>query len=70
MMKGLCSSADESWGSCVRLRCGSAVEQRLMPQWYIKITDYADRLIDDLKELDWPKQKKDAQINWIGRFEL
>jgi len=56
----------ESWGSCVRLRCGSAVERRLMPQWNIKITDYADRLIHDLKELDWPKQIKDAQINWIA----
>ena len=50
-------------------RCGAEIEQRLMPQWNLKITDYADRLIDDLKDLDWPKQIKDAQTNWIGRSE-
>ena len=50
-------------------RCGYEVEQRLMPQWNIKITDYADRLIDDLEPLNWPKQIKDSQINWIGRSE-
>ncbi|MBX4192225.1 leucine--tRNA ligase [Candidatus Parcubacteria bacterium] len=54
-------------GKCER--CGSLVEQRMMPQWNIKITDYADRLIDDLKDLDWPKQIKEAQTNWIGRSE-
>ncbi len=48
-------------------RCGSEVIQKMLPQWNIKITDYADRLIDDLKDLDWPKQIKDAQTNWIGR---
>lgn len=50
-------------------RCGTEVVQKQMPQWNIKITDYADRLIDDLEGLDWPKQIKDAQINWIGRSE-
>lgn len=50
-------------------RCDTPVEPRLMPQWNIKITDYADRLIDDLTPLDWPKQIKEAQINWIGRSE-
>lgn len=50
-------------------RCGAEVEQRQMPQWNIKITEYADRLVDDLAGLDWPKQIKDAQINWIGRSE-
>ncbi|MEK7068347.1 MAG: class I tRNA ligase family protein, partial [Patescibacteria group bacterium] len=54
-------------GKCER--CGTEVEQRNLPQWNIKITDYADRLIDDLAPLDWPKQIKDAQINWIGRSE-
>jgi leucyl-tRNA synthetase len=48
-------------------RCGTEVVQKSLPQWNIKITDYADRLIDDLAALDWPKQIKDAQINWIGR---
>jgi len=50
-------------------RCGAQVVQKMMAQWNIKITDYADRLIDDLEGLDWPKQIKDAQINWIGRSE-
>ena len=43
------------------------VIQKLMPQWFIKITDYADRLIEDLKDLDWPEETKKHQINWIGR---
>lgn len=50
-------------------RCDSEVVQKTMPQWNLKITDYADRLIDDLASLDWPKQIKDAQIHWIGRSE-
>ncbi len=50
-------------------RCGSEVIKRNMLQWNMRITDYADRLIDDLAPLDWPKQIKDAQINWIGRSE-
>lgn len=54
-------------GKCER--CGAEVEQRTMPQWNIKITEYADRLIDDLEPLEWPKQIKEAQINWIGRSE-
>lgn len=54
-------------GKCER--CGHEVVQRMLPQWNLKITDYADRLIDDLAALDWPKQIKDAQINWIGRSE-
>jgi len=50
-------------------RCGSTVEKRNMLQWNLKITDYADRLIDDIESLDWPKPIKDAQKNWIGRSE-
>jgi len=50
-------------------RCGSDVEQRLMLQWNLKITKYADRLIDDLTKLDWPEQIKESQRNWIGRSE-
>lgn len=50
-------------------RCGAEVEQRTMPQWNIKITDYADRLVDDLEGLDWPRQIKEAQKNWIGRSD-
>lgn len=54
-------------GKCER--CGSEVVQRQMLQWNIKITDYADRLIDDLAPLDWPEQIKESQRNWIGRSE-
>lgn len=50
-------------------RCDSPVEQRNMLQWNLRITDYADRLIDDLEPLDWPQQIKDSQKNWIGRSE-
>jgi leucyl-tRNA synthetase len=54
-------------GKCER--CGHEVEQRQMLQWNIKITDYADRLIDDLDPLDWPQEIKESQKNWIGRSE-
>ena len=54
-------------GKCER--CGHTVEQRQMLQWNIKITDYADRLIDDLEPLDWPNEIKESQKNWIGRSE-
>lgn len=48
-------------------RCGSAIEKREMPQWMIRITNYADRLVDDLDGLDWPEHIKEAQRQWIGR---
>ena len=50
-------------------RCGTPVVQREQPQWMLRITKYADRLIDDLDTLDWPEQIKAAQRNWIGRSE-
>src|SRR3989344_6557322 len=50
-------------------RCDSEVVQKQMLQWNIKITDYAERLIDDLDALDWPKEIKESQKNWIGRSE-
>ena len=54
-------------GKCER--CGAEVVQKEMLQWNIKITDYADRLIDDLEKLDWPEPIKESQRNWIGRSE-
>ena len=50
-------------------RGGHPVERRPMKQWMLKITAYADRLIDDLDEIDWPENIKDMQRNWIGRSE-
>lgn len=40
-----------------------------MKQWVLKITEYADRLLEDLDTLDWPESIKDMQRNWIGRSE-
>ncbi len=48
-------------------RCGSLVEKKSMKQWFFKITDYADALLDDIEDLDWPQKIKTAQTNWIGR---
>ncbi len=50
-------------------RGGHPVERRPMKQWMLKITAYADRLIDDLDEVDWPESIKEMQRNWIGRSE-
>ncbi|KXJ97798.1 MAG: Leucine--tRNA ligase subunit alpha [Parcubacteria bacterium OLB19] len=48
-------------------RCGTEIQKKEMPQWMLKITDYADRLIDDLTLVDWPEHVKEAQRQWIGR---
>ncbi len=50
-------------------RCGSEVVQRRKSQWMLKITEYAQRLIDDLDELDFIEKVKTQQKNWIGRSE-
>jgi leucyl-tRNA synthetase len=50
-------------------RGGHPVERRPMRQWILRITEYADRLLEDLNELDWPESLKDMQRNWIGRSE-
>lgn len=50
-------------------RCGTLVERRALRQWVLKITDYADRLITDLDNLDWSESVKDMQKNWIGKSE-
>ncbi|MDQ0231171.1 leucine--tRNA ligase [Metabacillus malikii] len=50
-------------------RGGHPVERRPMKQWMLRITAYADRLLEDLEEVDWPESIKDMQRNWIGRSE-
>ena len=50
-------------------RSGALVEQREIDQWFIRITDYADELLDDLDAVDWPEQVKTMQKNWIGRSQ-
>ena len=50
-------------------RSGALVEKREIDQWFIRITDYADELLDDLNSVDWPEQVKTMQRNWIGRSQ-
>ena len=50
-------------------RCGSLVTKKDLEQWYFRITDYAQRLLDDLGTIDWPEQIRLMQTNWIGRSE-
>ncbi len=48
-------------------RCGSLVEKKLLKQWFFKITDYAESLLDEIEDLEWPQKIKTAQTNWIGK---
>jgi leucyl-tRNA synthetase len=50
-------------------RCGFEVEVRQLEQWFFRITDYAERLLDDLGSIAWPEHVKTMQRNWIGRSE-
>jgi leucyl-tRNA synthetase len=50
-------------------RCGHVVEKKALKQWFFKITDYADRLLEDLDDLDWSDAIKAMQRNWIGRSD-
>ena len=54
-------------GACER--CGTPVVRRDLTQWFFKITDYAQRLLDDMESLDWPERVMTMQRNWIGRSE-
>ncbi|MBK8060902.1 MAG: leucine--tRNA ligase [Gemmatimonadetes bacterium] len=54
-------------GACER--CGTIVEQRLLEQWFFRISDYAERLLNNLDTIDWSDTTKTAQRNWIGRSE-
>lgn len=52
-------------GAC--WRCGAEIEKKDLPQWFFRITEYADRLLEDLKLVDWPESIMLMQTNWIGR---
>src|SRR5487761_2130226 len=54
-------------GTCER--SGDLVERKNLEQWFFKITDYADELLNDLDALEWPERVKTMQRNWIGRSE-
>ncbi|MBI5156153.1 class I tRNA ligase family protein, partial [Candidatus Peregrinibacteria bacterium] len=59
---------EQVWdGKCER--CGTEVVQKPLSQWYWKITNYAQKLLDNLDSLDWPEKTKLMQRNWIGRSE-
>ena len=61
------ANEDVENGKCER--CGTPVEKKPMRQWVLRITDYADRMLEDLKLLDWPESIKESQRSWIGRSE-
>jgi leucyl-tRNA synthetase len=56
-------------GRTVCERCSTEVTERVMRQWFLRMTDYADRLLDGLDHLDWPERAKRLQRQWIGRSE-
>jgi len=64
-LTGLANEEVVNGGECER--CGSRVEQKMLRQWVLKITEYAERLLEDLDDLDWPESIKEMQRNWIGR---
>ena len=61
------SNEEVKEGRCER--CGTPVTRRSIRQWILRITAYADRLLEDLDSLDWPDSIKAMQSNWIGRSE-
>lgn len=82
--QGLAYEADMPVNWCPALKCvlaneeivdgksevgGHSVERRNMRQWVLRITEYADRLLEDLDALDWPEGIKEQQRNWIGKSE-
>ncbi len=62
-------TVSESGEKGVCVRCGTKVVQKDLEQWFFKITNFADALIDDLDQVDWPESTKINQRNWIGRSE-
>lgn len=62
-----CVLANEEVVNGVCERCGSEVVHKVKSQWMLKITEYAQRLVDDLDQVDYPERVKAQQRNWIGR---
>lgn len=54
-------------GKCER--CGTEIIKKKLSQWFFKITDYAEELLEGLNEIDWPESTKKIQTNWIGKSE-
>ncbi len=65
--KCLCGLANEEVVNGCCERCGSPVTKKNMRQWMLKITAYADRLLNNLDKLDWPEKVKKMQSDWIGK---
>ena len=63
--KAVLANEEAEGGVCER--CGTPVTKKNLRQWMLKITAYADRLLDGLKDLDWPEKVKKMQTDWIGR---
>lgn len=63
--KCVLANEEAAGGTCER--CGSTVTKRNLRQWMLKITAYADRLLEDLQKLDWSEKVKKMQSDWIGR---
>ena len=63
--KAVLANEEATNGICDR--CGSNVTKKMLRQWMLKITDYADRLLEDLDLLDWPQKVKKMQADWIGK---
>lgn len=61
--------ANDEVSDGLSIRGGHKVERRMMRQWFLRITAYAERLLNGLETIDWPESVKDLQRNWIGRSE-
>jgi leucyl-tRNA synthetase len=62
-----CVLANEEATSGECERCGSTVTKKMLRQWMLKITEYSERLLSDLDNLDWPEKVKKMQSDWIGK---
>ncbi len=63
--KAVLANEEATNGTCDR--CGSTVTKKNLRQWMLKITNYAQRLLEDLEKLDWPEKVKKMQSDWIGK---